>query len=42
MNINIWAILIQKVFKKKAKLIGIFETIYKERRGNTDNSTEVK
>ncbi len=42
MNINIGAILIQKVFKKKAKLIGIFETIYKERRGNADNSTEVK
>ncbi len=42
MNSNIGAILIQKIFKKKAKLIGIFETIYKERRGKADNSAEVK
>ena len=42
MNNNVGAILIQKIFKKKAKLIGIFETIYKDRRGNADNSPEVK
>lgn len=42
MNSDIGAVLIQKIFKEKAKLIGIFETIYKERRGEADNSAEVK
>lgn len=41
MNENIGSILLNKVFGNKAQLIGVFETIYKERRGNADNSDEI-
>jgi chromosome partitioning protein len=41
MNEKIGGILIDKVFGNKAELIGVFETIYKERRGNADNSDEI-
>ncbi len=41
MNEKIGSILLNKVFGDKAKLIGIFETIYKERRGNADNREEI-
>lgn len=41
MNENIGGILINKVFGNKTKLIGVFETIYKERRGYADNSSQI-
>lgn len=41
MNEKIGGILINKVFGNKAQLIGVFETIYKERRGNADNRDEI-
>lgn len=41
MNPKIGSILLKKVYKEKARLIGVFETIYKERRGNADNSAEI-
>ncbi len=41
MNENIGGILINKVFGNKTKLIGVFETIYKERRGRADNSSQI-
>ena len=41
MNENIGGILVNKVFGEKTKLIGVFETIYKERRGYADNSSQI-
>lgn len=41
MNEKFGGILINKVFGNKAQLIGVFETIYKERRGNADNRDEI-
>ena len=41
MNEKIGDILLNKVFGSKAKLIGVFETIYKERRGYADNREEI-
>ena len=41
MNEKIGGILLNKVFGNKAELIGVFETIYKERRGNADNSDQI-
>jgi len=41
MNEKIGGILLNKVFGSKVKLIGVFETIYKERRGDADNSDEI-
>lgn len=41
MNEKIGSVLLNKVFGEKAELIGVFETIYKERRGNADNSDEI-
>ncbi len=41
MNEKIGSILLEKVFGSKAELIGVFETIYKERRGNADNRAEI-
>lgn len=41
MNENIGSIFINKVFNDKIKFIGAFETIYKERRGNADNSEQI-
>lgn len=41
MNENIGSILINTVFGNKTKLVGVFETIYKERRGRADNSTQI-
>lgn len=41
MNEKIGGILLNKVFGDKAELIGVFETIYKERRGNADNRDEI-
>lgn len=42
MNEQIGSILLNKVFEKKTKLIGVFETIYKDRRGEADNSPQVR
>lgn len=41
MNEKIGGILLNKVFGKKSELIGVFETIYKERRGYADNRDEI-
>ena len=41
LNDKIGGILLNKVFGDKAKLIGVFETIYKERRGYADNRNEI-
>lgn len=41
MNENIGSILVNKVFGKRSKLIGVFETIYKERRGDADNKYQI-
>ena len=41
MNEKIGGILLNKVFGDKAELIGVFETIYKERRGDADNRDEI-
>lgn len=41
MNDSIGGILVDKVFGEKSKLIGVFETIYKERRGYADNRTQI-
>lgn len=41
MNENIGSILINNVFGSKTKLVGVFETIYKERRGRADNSSQI-
>jgi len=41
MNEKIGDILLNKVFGNKTELIGVFETIYKERRGNADNRDEI-
>ncbi len=41
MNENIGSILINSVFGNKTKLIGVFETIYKQRRGYADNSGQI-
>lgn len=41
MNEKIGSILLEKVFGRKAALVGVFETIYKERRGYADNRAEI-
>ena len=41
MNENIGEIIINKVFGSKSKFIGVFETIYKARRGDADNSAQI-
>lgn len=41
MNENIGGILINKVFGNKTKLVGVFETIYKGRRGYANNSSQI-
>jgi len=41
MNENIGSILINNVFGSKTKLVGVFETLYKERRGRADNSSQI-
>lgn len=41
MNGKIGSILLNKIFGEKSQLIGVFETLYKERRGNADNSDEI-
>lgn len=41
MNDQLGAIIIDKVFGDKVKFVGVFETIYKERRGDADNSSEI-
>jgi cellulose biosynthesis protein BcsQ len=41
MNNLVGGILINKVFESRTKLIGVFETIYKERRGDSDNSNQI-
>ena len=38
---EIGSILMNKVFMQKTKLIGVVETLYKERRGNRDNTDQV-
>lgn len=40
-NDSIGGILVNKVFGEKSKLIGVFETIYKERRGYADNKSQI-
>lgn len=42
LNETLGGLIIDMVFGEKSKLIGVFETIYKERRGNADNSDQVK
>ncbi|QPR66637.1 AAA family ATPase [Lysinibacillus macroides] len=41
MHEQIGGIMVSKVFGSKPKFLGVFETIYKERRGNADNSHEI-
>lgn len=41
MHENIGGILVKKVFGQKTRLIGVFETLYKQRRGNADNSSQI-
>ncbi len=41
MNSKIGGILVEQMFKSKIKFVGVFETIYKERRGNADNRDQV-
>lgn len=41
MNDAVGGILMNKVFNYKTKFIGVFETIYKERRGDSDNSEQI-
>ncbi len=41
MNEKIGSILMNRVFGNKTQLIGVFETLYKERRGNADNRDEI-
>ncbi|MCX7748220.1 MAG: AAA family ATPase [Clostridia bacterium] len=41
MNEYIGEVMLDKVFGSRPKFIGAFETIYKERRGNADNSSEI-
>lgn len=42
MHEQIGGIMVSKVFKSKPKFLGVFETIYKERRGNADNSRQIE
>ncbi len=41
MHESIGGILVNKVFGQKTRLIGVFETLYKQRRGNADNSSQI-
>ena len=41
LNEQIGSLLLYKVFATRTKLVGVFETIYKERRGDADNSWQV-
>lgn len=41
LNEDLGGIVIERIFGEKTRLIGVFETIYKERRGNADNSDQI-
>lgn len=38
---NIGGVIMNKVFEERARFVGVFETIYKERRGYADNSSQI-
>lgn len=42
MHEQVGGIMVTKIFKSKPKFLGVFETIYKERRGNADNSHQIE
>lgn len=41
LNEDLGGIVIERAFGEKSRLIGVFETIYKDRRGDSDNSGQI-